>query len=127
MERETALDQLLEGIGGRKTLLNNALLLRKDSTARKTTEGGIAAIGKPGRTNSTRHRRQAKAVEDEDGKGVVKIQELLHNDDKHEGNNIDDAVDVKDSTSISFSATEVRSKNKRKKVIHDSNDFRLFK
>ncbi len=114
-------------MGGRKTLLNDALLLRKDSTARKTTEGGgiIAAIGKPGRAHSTRHKRRAKAMDD---KGGVKIQELPNRNDpdKHEGNNIDDSVDVKGSTS--FSTTEVSSKNKRKKKsIHDSNGFRLFK
>ncbi len=128
IERETALDQLLEGMGGRRTLLNDS------DTRKMTTEGEIAAIRrKPRRTNSTtRRKRQAKMIHNEDNKGVVvkKQKEKKFHSDKHNGNNIiDDAAgdDVKGNTSTSSSVTKMMHTKNKSKVIHDSSGFRLFK
>ncbi len=88
-ERETALDQLLEGMGGRSALLN-------DSDTKMTTEGEIAAIWrKHGRHHSTTHSKcqNKKSVRNEDSKGgvVKKKQKMFHNE-KQDGNKSIDGI-----------------------------------
>ncbi len=123
-ERETALDQLLEGMGGRSALLNDS------DTKKMTTEGEIAAIWrKPGRHHSTTHSKcqNKKSVGNEDSKGVVKKKQKMFHNEKQDGNKSIDGVPDGGAKGNTFELHPVKKVHTKKKVIHDSSGFRLFK
>ncbi len=135
IERETALDQLLAGMGGRTRLFSDALSSQKDSVSRKTTERETTVFGrKPNRIKSKqRNRRQVIAVEDVDSKVIVKVKtqeeddDKLHNGKHDEGNKIDGAVNVKGSTLTTRSLSSEKTKHKKKTNNVSHENFRLFK